>query len=84
MSHPGLPSPLGHSAPSRGQYLPLGLQLLLVLVAGVSWDLPSPERDSNYGVGDAHDEQRKAVHQDDDDHVVPANNKENSVEESRV
>lgn len=44
----------------------------MVLVTGVSWDLSSPESNSNYGVGDAHNEQWETVHQDDDDDVVPA------------
>lgn len=54
------------------QYLSFGLQLLMVLVTGVPWDLSSPESNSNYGVGDTHNEQWETVHQDDDNDVVPA------------
>lgn len=69
---------IGQPADGKGHHhnnhhfynLSLGLQLLVVLVTGVSWDLPSPQCDPNDGVGDAHDEQWKAVHQDDDDDVV--------------
>lgn len=44
----------------------------MVLVTGVSWDLSSPESNSNYGVGDTHNQQWETVHQDDDNNVVPA------------
>jgi hypothetical protein len=55
-----------------GPYLSFSLKLLMVLVTGVSWDLSSPESNSNDGVGDTHDEQWETVHQDDNNDVVPA------------
>lgn len=44
----------------------------MVLVTGVSRDLSSPESDSDHGVCDAHDEQWEAVHQHNDNDMVPA------------
>lgn len=43
----------------------------MILVTGVSWDLSSPESDSNNGVCDAHDDQWETVHQYNDNNVVP-------------
>lgn len=75
MTPRGSPFPLGRDPVCTswvGQYLSFSLQLFMVLVTGVSWDLSSPESNSNYGVGDAHNEQWETVHQDDDNDVVPA------------
>lgn len=46
----------------------------MILVTGISWDLSSPESNSNNGVCDTHDEQRKAVHQYNDNNMITAKN----------
>lgn len=54
------------------QYLSFSLQLVMVLVTGIAWDLSPPQSNSNNGVCHSHDEQWEAVHQDDDNNVVTA------------
>lgn len=40
--------------PSKHAYLPFSPELPMIVVRCVSWDLPSPQRNPNDGVSDAH------------------------------
>lgn len=51
--------------------LPFSSELSMIVVGGVSRNLPSPERHSHNGVCDGHDQQRQQVDQNDDYDMIP-------------